>query len=318
MVRLNSDTSWLLSVPHSSSMPKQVGRSHFNILIDPWLSGSHVDIAPWFSTQWHVSPAHWSTIADIDQDLLRYEANTSAVTSIHDQSRCTSENGETQRIDLVLISDSMTDHCHRDTMIQVSRRVPIYASRNAASIIRRWGHFTTVVDMPDAKTTTELRSDVGAVLPSWLTLFYVHPPFYDPIHGAVVICLEGTAGESEAEAIYYVPHGIAKANLALVRTWCPTLKPLLLLHGLDKVCFARVLTANMGVENAVDLQKNLQAKYWFDTHDEQTESTGLVRYLLSRENYISAEDCGAGLEKLCRLESLGFARIANGDAVLLE
>lgn len=313
MLRLNSDTSWLLSVPHPLSHPNPTGRSHFNILIDPWLSGNHVDIVSWFSTQWHNSPAHWPTTAEIDQLLFQCEANANVISSVQSHPGSPLKSGEIGRIDLVIVSDSMTDHCHYETMIQVSRCVPIFASQNAASIIRGWSHFTTVNEIPLATRTPERQTELNAVLPPWLTLLYVSPPFYDPIHGAVVICLEGPAN-TEAEAIYYIPHGIEKADLALVKTSYPNLKPLALLHGLDKVRFAGFLTANMGVENAVSIQQNLQAKYWFDTHDEQTDSTGFARYLLTREHYTVGD---GRANRTSRLESLGFKHVASGDAFLL-
>src|ERR1700761_4170754 len=64
---LNADSSWLLQIPRPESAVRNGSRVYYNILIDPWLSGSQSDVASWFSQQFHASQSALQTIAEVEE-----------------------------------------------------------------------------------------------------------------------------------------------------------------------------------------------------------------------------------------------------------
>ncbi|RDL36638.1 Uncharacterized protein BP5553_05990 [Venustampulla echinocandica] len=122
---LNSDASFLLSFQPISSLPPSPGESTkiFTILLDPWISGP--------STIWHSKFS-----------ISRQKA-----------SPCISSLAEIPEPDLAIISQSKSDHCHKETLTQLPRsggKTIILAEPAAAKIIRRWKHFDDdkVVTLP--------------------------------------------------------------------------------------------------------------------------------------------------------------------------
>ncbi len=43
LTHLNSDTTWLLSLAYPPDAKSPSGRSRYNLLVDPWLQGIHVE-----------------------------------------------------------------------------------------------------------------------------------------------------------------------------------------------------------------------------------------------------------------------------------
>jgi hypothetical protein len=132
---LNADSSWLLQIPRpqqpaSSKDAKEPG--YFSILIDPWLDGPQSDVATWFSTQSHAIPSKYQTIKQVE-DLARQNKSTTANTS---------------PIDAVVISHEFSDHCHKETLLEISSAVPVFAPDKAYKLISSWKHFRLVIETP--------------------------------------------------------------------------------------------------------------------------------------------------------------------------
>ncbi|EPE29195.1 hypothetical protein GLAREA_00355 [Glarea lozoyensis ATCC 20868] len=146
---LNSDASFLLSFePIPTSFPPTPGQSStpFTILLDPWVSGPSKIWHSKFSTSKHRIPACISSLTELPEP------------------------------DLVIISQSKTDHCHRETLTQLppsGGKTVILAEPAAAKIIRGWKHFDAekVVTLPKweeprgRKTSTVHRVPVPALSP---------------------------------------------------------------------------------------------------------------------------------------------------------
>lgn len=180
LVHLNGDTTWLLQVPvpateHSQPPPqtttakkeeekkkdKRRARTHFNILIDPWLQGPQSDVASWFSTQWHVVAPSVRTIAELQTTLRQLEEDDEKEENDDDNdddgngaaTRPTAQEGtqegtESSYIDAVAISHEFTDHCHEATLRELPRSTPVFATDKAAELIRGWKYFDMVVTTP--------------------------------------------------------------------------------------------------------------------------------------------------------------------------
>jgi hypothetical protein len=76
----------MVSIPRISS-EFQIGRLHYNILIDPWLAGPQSDVAGWVSTQWHAIKSIVQTVAELNDLLQEVEALASRVDSAEQKSK---------------------------------------------------------------------------------------------------------------------------------------------------------------------------------------------------------------------------------------
>lgn len=130
LTHLNADTTWLLQLPYPRHALPASGRTFFNILIDPWLQGPQSDVASWFSKQWHVVEPSVKTIAELEDSLREIHEITQCLGVSQKTSRKRWSHGLLERsyIDLLVISHEFTDHCHRQTLQEVSKDVPVHAT----------------------------------------------------------------------------------------------------------------------------------------------------------------------------------------------
>ncbi|OAA72307.1 hypothetical protein ISF_01380 [Cordyceps fumosorosea ARSEF 2679] len=327
LVHLNGDTTWLLQLPCPPSGGTRRRRSHFNLLIDPWLHGPQSDVAPWFSTQRHVVAPAVPSLAAL-QALLR---------ELDDDPDAAAGNPEPDgdpraMIHAVAVSHEFTDHCHRATLQELPRDTPVYAADAAAELIRSWHFFDAVTTAPGLLAGTPWRSLPGTLLPAWLRVGRLVTPgnslYY---HSALVVAFDLGAG-THAEAVVYSPHGVAARDLSAALAGNKEeedLAALAVLHGLHDVRLAPfVRQLNLGALNGVEAVRAARARYWVGTHDEEKKGRGLIAPLLRRTRYTlrhavahdekrrSREAGGGGRED----EEPGyvFKELASGEALLLK
>jgi len=305
---LNSDTSWVLQIPRPTTALKRGGRYYFNILIDPWLSGPQSDVAKWFSQQWHATESKIGSIAAVEELLRQSEILAG---DIRPEGQKTFNGGETQEaassgsfVDVVVISHEFTDHCHKETLLEVDKNVPVIATTKAAALIKSWKHFRQVLETPPfGPKELDWRVTSVAPLPDWLGISRLvsgGDAFY--YHSAVMIAFDnGGVGrdsnrtangnptekeggpETAAEAIIYTPHGIHHESLAMIPQASPPLQTLAFLHGLHDVSIDWGQQLNLGAHNGLKAQRLLNARYWVATHDEVKKGGGMVGWFLRRK-----------------------------------
>ena len=105
VVKLNEDSSWIWE---SDSL---------SILVDPWFTASQIDLAPWFSEQFHLNP----------QPLI----------------------SEIKKPHCIFISHPFTDHCNKETLLQFDPTIPIIAETNTLTKIKRWNYFKNLININD-------------------------------------------------------------------------------------------------------------------------------------------------------------------------
>jgi hypothetical protein len=371
---LNADSSWLLQLPcphwATTTREKQpLGRErlYYNVLIDPWLQGPQSDVANWFSQQWHAVDSKFRSIHEVEELAWRLEELASrpgedddeALQNPTGRSRESVENGKTAKgqmsrsspeahgisspIDAVVVSHEFTDHCHRETLLEIRPTVPVFASSKAAALIRSWKHFALVVDLPVFTSShTDWRQISTGPLPAWISLSRLTDEadalYY---HSAVLIAFSSTAPpppspsrkssskrDALSECIIYTPHGISSAALTPLLTASPPLQTLCFIHGLHDVSLSRVQQLNLGAHSGLKAQRLLRAKYWVGTHDEVKKGGGLVGWFLQRKP-ISVEEAlreekrrleGEGEEEgvLADLDEVSFEEVGNGESRLLQ
>ncbi|KAL2064969.1 hypothetical protein VTL71DRAFT_4109 [Oculimacula yallundae] len=122
---LNSDASFLLTFQPLLSVFPPPGQSlkTFTIVLDPWLAGPSKFLHSKFSV------------------------------SRHKAESCIKSLNELPEVDIIVISQDKTDHCHKETLTQLPRsggKTLILAEPSAAKVIRGWKHFAPekVITLP--------------------------------------------------------------------------------------------------------------------------------------------------------------------------
>lgn len=324
LIHLNADTSWLLALPRPSVSAARSGRHWFNILIDPWLSGSQSDVASWFSQQWHAEAPALSSVAAVEElcaDIERLSPGPGR--RKEDVKRNESRNGGRDEhamediqhearsmIDAIAISHEFTDHCHKETLLECHPDTPVFATAQAAKLVQSWGHFRTVLETPAfGKANPDWRDISEPPLPEWLAigrLVTEKDALY--YHSALIVAFDckdaprrkwsarysngavedGNTSDGSAEAVIYTPHGIHAPSLEVIPQAQPPIQTLALLHGLHDIALPKQ-QLNIGAHNGLKAQRLLRAKYWFGTHDEVKQGYGIVSWLLRRK-IISLEE----------------------------
>lgn len=272
---LNDDTSWLLQIPRPEAAIRRGSRIYFNVVIDPWFRGGQSDIASWFSRQYHATPSAIQSFTELEDLIRGVERRAPAkARGVVLEDGTTQENGETSSlIDLVAISHEFSDHCHRETLLEVHADVPVFAFPEAATLIKSWNHFRTVipVDSVGAEAPFDWRSSsISPFLPEWLGICQIRQT-KDPLnlHSALLITFNNRQNHSQsklasgpgrpeglddrsrrnvqpkavlsddddeaAEALIYTPHGVHFADFEVIPKAVPPISTLVFLHGLHSV-----------------------------------------------------------------------------------
>ncbi|KAI7665161.1 hypothetical protein KC318_g7277, partial [Hortaea werneckii] len=226
-------------------------------------------------------------------------------------------------IDAVAVSHEFTDHCHKETLLEVHPDVPVFAIHEAARLIQSWHHFRTVITINNFGTEgeTDWRGSSVPPLPDWIGISRLLQT--DDVlnyHSALMIAfnyqshqlhkttplppttpntrltrkrhhapITPNEDEESAEAILYTPHGISSGDLSLIPSASPPIHTLAFLHGLHNVRVSTAtgrtaLQSNLGAHNGLKAQRILNAKYWIGTHDGVKRGGGLVAWFLQRES----------------------------------
>lgn len=132
--RLNADTSFLLQIPRPASAIKHGSRIYYNILIDPWLQGPQSDVAKWFSQQWHAIESAVGSIVEVEELALQIEILAGGLRMGKGSLRLRGGAEVETFIDAVAISHEFTDHCHKATLLEVHKDVPVLATEVSAPL----------------------------------------------------------------------------------------------------------------------------------------------------------------------------------------
>jgi hypothetical protein len=215
---------------------------------------------------------------------------------------------------------------HKDTLLEIASSVPIFATTKAASIIKSWKYFDSVVEI--ARFSGDWRSSSVIPLPEWIGISRIAYAGSDLLyyHSAIMICFPAAEGEEQAEGVIYTPHGISPTDLSPIATATPTVKTLALLHGLQDISLTGT-QLNMGAHNGLQVKRLLGAKYWIGTHDEVKIGRGVVSWFLRRKIITLQEAVeqewevhGRPLKNsdLQGVDEVKFEALANGESMVLE
>ncbi|KAF4556108.1 Hypothetical protein D9617_1g079830 [Elsinoe fawcettii] len=341
---LNADSSWLLQIPRPEHAQSLGGRFYFNILIDPWLSGGQSDVAKWFSQQFHAIPSAVPSIAAVEDLLRNIEFATTELRQGRKQryssNRDEEDEDETSFIDAIAISHEFTDHCHKETLLEIDPNVPVFATEQAAKLIQSWDHFRSVQTTPNfGGDVLDWRTVSLTPLPDWVSIsriitagdaLYYHSALLIAFNNGHNSKLDDNSSEDEsAEALIYSPHGIHAEDLHVLPEADPEIRTLAFLHGLHDINIASKQQLNLGAHNGLKAQRIIKAKYWIGTHDEVKTGGGLISWFLNRK-VISLQDALEEERKKSLAEqgekilddqgnmaSVNWAELSNGESRVL-
>lgn len=199
-------------------------------LIDPWLMGTQVDGFAWFSEQWHVLPCKKPS------DLPELEG--------------------------IIISHPFTDHCHKETLLQLPKETPIFGSKSIVSMIKSWYHFDHLHELPPYTPITYGSLEIS---------FWSKSRWYDPVHDGLFL-----KDLQNGETAVYCPHGM---RLDLIPNEINPITHLISTSIQYQLPVFLGGTINLGVKNLEKLIQRLQPKHIHLTHNEKKGAKGLVSIL---------------------------------------
>lgn len=257
-------------------------------------------------------------------DMGRGEGGVSVVDTGNAGEGVVEEEEEGNVIDLVVVSHEFTDHMHKETLLEISKRVPVFATTKAAGIIKSWKHFEFVGEV--GRFNGDWRKSSHEKLPDWLGVSRVAKQGKDLLYYHSAIMVAFPKDEGDGEAVIYTPHGITPEDLTPVARADPRIHTLALLHGLQDISLPRA-QLNKGAHNGLKAQRLLGAKYWVGTHDELKKGGGLVSYFLKRKEITfkdaiekEKEEYGESMKgsDLESMKDVRFEDLGNGESLLLE
>ena len=337
LTHLNADTSWLLQLPYPPGTERPSGRTRWNIIFDPWLIGAQSDVAYWFSRQWHAVASSVETMAELNDLLREIEkmAQIDASNQVERNHDHLDRDSKRSYIDAVVISHEFTDHCNKNTLLELDSNTPIFATKSAADLIRTWDHFHLVQETPPfSATESDWRKTSLNPLPKWLGIsrmvtrsdaLYYHSAILVTFDLYSIDLKRPSESLNAAEAIVYTPHGIHAKDLSHLPLATPAVKTLALLHGLHDIKIS-VKQLNLGAHNGLQAQRICQAKYWVSTHDEIKREYGLItpflyRTVLTLQEAIEEERRVKGTisddSGLSDVKEVTFVELSNGESLLL-
>ena len=194
------------------------------ILVDPWFSPSQVDFYPWFSEQFHVG-------AQPTLDSF-------------------------PKPDFIFISHPFTDHCNKETLLQMDASIPLIARALILKKIKKWGHFKHLILVENAPFKIQVLPPEG-----WLDL----------VHFAYLF-------ENETGNLLFAPHGVKASVLPNARYLMTTTTEYRLPFWLGG-------TVNLGIKKGLMAQKKCGAEWLINTHDEKKRGTGFVEKFAKKQYF---------------------------------
>jgi hypothetical protein len=210
--------------------------------------------------------------------------------------------------------------------------IPVFATAEAAAIIRPWNYFRHVVQTRDLDpanpTWRDLRPDGDAQLPDWLAVFRLvghrELNFATAIVYSSAADTDSSNGEQKHEVLLYSPHGIRidqPSLQAFAQKSEPPVRVLALLHAL-KDSFAFGTRTTLGVGGGLALERQVQPKYWVKSHDAGLIYSGIVAWLAWVNDITRSLDDGleeeAGKSGVVDRKKPTLVEVENGGFFVLE
>jgi hypothetical protein len=322
LTSLNGDNSWLISFPRPAAERARAGsKAYFHIVSDPWLTGYARLGAAWIYSLRTPTPAAVPSGAAVEAVIGEIEDAAASANLIPSLPTIV----ESSSIDAIFLNFHYLDHMHEATLRTFNPDIPVFATAEAAALIRRWAYFSHVTETRDLEPGNTWSSvHPGAPLPEWLTVFRLtgHHELY--FATAIIYTSDSPASlggeEKQREAVLYSPHGIKADQLSLKAflqnpAGDATVSVLAILHAL-KDNFALGMRFTLGVAGGLALERMARPRYWVKSHDMLLRYTGVAPWLI-RVNDV-ARSLRSGLDEEAKDVIVGEDRGGRKEPNLVE
>lgn len=322
LTSLNGDNSWLLSFPRPTAERKSTGKAYFHVVHDPWLNGPEVAISSWIVYLSLSSPAAVSDGTGVEQIAREIESAACDAGIIASAADGTAEEEEKAWVDAILLNFHYGDHLHVPTLLTFRSTIPVFATTEAAAVVKKLGHFDTIITYADLEIEgldgdwTSLHP--GAPLPAYLTVFRIKG--HHELNFISALLWSPSPGTHEA--ILYSPHGMHTSTPALqtfLHRLGPAFSTLALLHGL-KESWTLNWQTTFGVSSGLKLYRQSRARYWISTHNDKLGYGGVVWWIV--KDIFRTVEWGLGQEKVGaedgdESKELKVEEVDNGNCFVL-
>lgn len=332
LTALNSDNSWLVSIPRPLKDRAATRKFYYHIVYEPWLVGPAIAFFSWVMTITLPATPVYQSAHDVEALVREIEQTAAECIGRHEQPN-DSEDGAISPIDAIWIGMGIEDHLHEPTLRLFNPAIPVFATADSAKTIRSWEHFRTIVTTADINAdqgASWLELHPGAPLPPWLHIFRL--PSSNMLQWANVLVWErtddtGAAGVPAYEALVASPHGIRleePAAATYVGGLEPAVKTTAILHPL-KESFSFGMRTTLGAPGGLALQRASKSRYWISSADSALKYWGLVA-LFTRDVFhtmpqaLEKEETQRRRQgKTAPLSLPGqFVRVDMGSSIVLE
>jgi L-ascorbate metabolism protein UlaG (beta-lactamase superfamily) len=231
---------------------QQQGQAPVRILVDPVLVGNLDFGAPWLFDGAKKNPK--VKALGVDDLLLAPEA----------------------RPDVLLITQSLDDHCHVRTLTQLSARapdLPVVTTPNAQPVLESLPTPFRRVTYIEPGQSTAVNQQVRVLATAGPVL---GPPWQRPENGYILMA---TGEESGPGLLYYEPHCVYDRSFLEEKQ----LRADIVITPVVKQLLPANFTLVSGQEDAVDLARLLRARYVVPMSNGDVDAGGLLATVLTKQ-----------------------------------
>lgn len=231
-------------------------------------------------------------------------------------------------VDAIFVNFHYADHLNEPTLRTFAPSIPVFATAEAAAIIRPWNYFNHISQTqgldPANPRWRNLRLDGDAQLPDWLSVFRLVGHHELNFATAIVYSSSTTTTnpsndsisdegktEQQHEVLLYSPHGILTSQPAVRAFASDTLNPpvrvLAMLHALKDSFALGWVRITLGVSGGLALAGLVRPRYWVKSHDAMLVYSGVVAWLAWMKDF------GRTLEDGLVEEGGGEGELEGGD-----
>ncbi|KAI7777754.1 hypothetical protein LA080_003101 [Diaporthe eres] len=241
-------------------------------------------------------------------------------------------------VNAIFIKLHLLDHLHQPTLEAFDKRIPVFATAQAAPTIRGWGHFDTVVETRDYKSHWKTFHP-GKPLPEWLGVFRLASDWEVEPPTALVWSHESHLNHQESgtnneqhEFITNTPHGV-DVNTGSVAAFFDDnvgknrhtaggvrqpghvdgMQCLAILAGL-KDSYSFGVQSTVGVTRSLQLERKAEPRYWVKSHDLPVRYGGAVMRIRITKEVIRTLEYGLEEETKARLKDGQVGGLAEAES----
>jgi hypothetical protein len=144
---------------------------------------------------------------------------------------------------------------------------------------------------------------------------------YEPPFGLMITWAKDGGVGNEAESLIYSPHGLYVKQVESIAQANPKIKTSAMLYTTKEIYSWLYGYATLGSFRGLNTMRELKARYWIPTHDEEVSSTGFMAWSgMMKVRWITLEEAFTHEENEIgekREQGFEFAVVGNRESFIL-